>query len=54
MFFDKITDAREYAKSETNLFRGVYKHKVVACKQWLFDRQTGEYNQHDCFTVVLK
>ena len=53
MFFDTVKAAREYAKDLTADMRGVHKHKAVACKQWRFDKLTGEYFQHDCFTVVL-
>ena len=53
MFFDKLKDAKAYAKSQTQDMRGVYKHKAMPCKQWRFDRLTGEYNLVSCYTVVL-
>ena len=52
MFFDTISAAREYAKSQTADMRG-RKHKVEACNQWVFDRYSGEYNLVPRFTVVL-
>lgn len=52
MFFDTMRAARDYAKSQTADTRG-RKHKAVACRQWRFDRTSGEYNLVPCFTVVL-
>lgn len=52
MFFDSMKTAKEYAKDQTMLCRG-RKHKALACSQWRFDRQTGEYALHACYTVVL-
>lgn len=53
MFFDTFKAAREYAKDQTALLRGIHRHKAVPCRQWRFNRATGEYALHDCFTVVL-
>jgi len=52
MFFDKLSDARGYAKSETMHTRGRL-HKAVPCRQWRFNRLTGEYSLVACYTVVL-
>jgi len=52
MFFDKLGDARAYAKALTADMRGK-RHKAIACYQWRFDRLTGEYALVACYTVVL-
>ena len=52
MFFDKLSDARAYAKSQTQDTRGRV-HKALACKHWRLCRVTGEYNLVPCYTVVL-
>jgi len=52
MFFDTMRAARSYAKSQTADTWG-RAHKAVPCRQWRFDRATGEYSLVACYTVVL-
>ena len=52
MKFDKKSDAMAYCLSQSLMTH--YKHKVVYCSAWYFDRDTGEYYQKMCYTVILK
>jgi len=52
MKFDKKSDAMAYCLSQSLMTH--YKHKVVYCSAWYFDRDAGEYYQKMCYTVILK
>lgn len=51
MFFDTLSQAKAYAKGQTQDTRR--KHKVAACNQWRFNRLSGDYMLVPCYTVVL-
>jgi hypothetical protein len=53
MFFESKREAMAYAKSQTQDMRGVYRHKVEACNQWIFDRVSGDYSLVPRWHVVL-
>lgn len=51
MKFETKKAANDYAKCQTQLTRR--EHKTVKTKGWFYDRETGEYYEKPCYTVIL-